>query len=95
MPTSKTRYFVMHLNAVDETGNQGVLLQIQILDAKGRVREVGYASAMAPELMIGDYHVPQAVLEAARSLAVGTGDYVDETGTSMHPVLWVPRVPGD
>jgi hypothetical protein len=91
MPKRKSRYFVLHRSDRDRKENRDKQFEIQLLDSKGRARDVGYVGSSETELIIGNHAVPLAVLEAARRQGPGVGDYVDETGTSMHPVLWIPR----
>ena len=81
----------MQLGDDDPHRSAGYAFAIQILDASGRARSVGYVGSTESELVVDSHTVPLQVIGAARRQPKGQGDYVNENGDSVHPITGAVR----
>jgi hypothetical protein len=89
--TSRQLYFVMQLADADPQRSSGYEFGIQILDARGRAKSVGYLGSSEKELTVESHVIPQQVIEAAMRQQKGQGDYVNRNGESVHPITGASR----
>ena len=81
----------MQLGDDDPHRSAGYAFAIQILDANGRARSVGYVGSKESELVVDTHMVPEQVIGAARRQPKGQGDYVNKKGESIHPITGAIR----
>jgi hypothetical protein len=85
MATSSLRYFVLHLSERDHRPSPGSRFAVQLPSRQGGPGPTGYFGADDAELVIDGVTIPGPVLDAARSLPLGYGDFVDEHGRRARP----------
>lgn len=81
----KTRIFILHLGDRDFKPSPQHEYEVQLLDSKGRAKQVGYLTTDQDKLEIEGMLVPFEVIQAAKKQPVGQGDYLDSKGISIDP----------
>ena len=81
----KQRYFVCNRQTARSQSHPEADYEIQVLDAQGRGKHVGYLRYGDTEIEIGGQPIPKAVIDAAHRQPEGKGDYVNEGGQSISP----------
>jgi len=78
------KFYVLRLpeDQVDSTGKD---IEIQLVDNLGVTIAFGLIARMDTHLELDGEAVPTPVIEAARELPIGKGDFVDSAGSSVHP----------
>jgi hypothetical protein len=78
-------FFVRHLPEgwPDKKPNQ--IYQIELVDRRGRATAWGFVDNFNNSLTIRDVEVPQAVIDAARRMPAGKGDFVNPEGNRVLP----------
>jgi hypothetical protein len=77
------RYFVLHLSDRDFRPDASCKYEVQVLDAKGRAKKIGYLRDEDIALSIEGEDVPQEVIKAAKRQEYGKDDYVDVEGKQI------------
>jgi hypothetical protein len=78
------RFFILHLSRDWERAKPSRKFEIQLVNESGQAILWGHFGDDELSLVIGDFVVPSAVVQAARRLPEGVGEYVDEFGKPIH-----------
>lgn len=81
---AQMRFFVLHLSRDWERASPTRKFEVQLVNESGQAILWGHFGDDEPSLVIGDFVVPPAVVEAARCLPEAVGEYVDEFGKPVH-----------
>ncbi len=81
---SDRKYYVLHLPE-DQVTSPGNKFEIQLVDSLGVTVAFGLISKADSHLELEGEIVPMPVIDAAKKLPIGTGDFVDAAGSSVHP----------
>jgi len=79
------RYFVLKLCDRDYRPDASYKYEVQVLDAKGRAKKIGYLRDEDTMLSIEGEEVPQEVIKVAKRQEYGKGDYVNAEGKQIKP----------
>lgn len=85
MATSSLRSFVLHLSERDHRPSPVSRFAVQLPSRQGGPGPTGYFGADDAELVVDGVTIPGPVLDAARGLPPGHGDFVDEHGRRAPP----------
>lgn len=81
-----TRYYVRHFGDDNPSRRDGHEFEIQIVDDVGQAVAWVELTGEDRTARIDGVPVPAAVIDAARCLPMGTGDFVDDDGNQVLPV---------
>lgn len=78
-------YFVSHLSNEWPEKNAAQQFRVELIDKYGRATAWGYLQFQDRVLTINNIAIPQAVIETAKRLPIGVGDFVDDNGNQVLP----------